>query len=1077
MVFKGLKKFYQFILLLGFVSVFFSGVLSCSSDNPEPEQPTNIKPDFSNKKGEVTFAVDLPQDFGNGTPSSPVELNKSGSLDITIRQKSSYEDPNGTTFSCEPKASIKFSVEKDTIFAKDIESLKEVSGVSDTKTFNSGNDLVCSNTVQTFDICGQKIVFDLSHEIFTYLNSEKDKIEMPYIKVNPARIGGNVLADESLETRSATVVTGVTVRPISKINTRSIIMRDSTLFDVNVRFSINLESVGSQSESNQTLEFSVDYIGVVETITELPDPIAGLSYVWDIKKGTNSSTSPFVKTMGATMELQILQTSTYTDEYGNGAVSHPKAFINISVAKDTVWMKNVDDLKNFKDISDVVPSGQAALQKFGSAWQTVEIEWGYENCEVELAGRRIEMPFYSLSPVKIKDLKVTDISSKNKAATYEIIATFSQNVTVQNISMEPSELELEYVVKYIGAELKNPIAEISHEWNVNGTMNKDSRFVKNNCTDMNIIMTQTSSYIDEYGDIVTMHPKATIKVSSSKDTVWVRNVDELKVVKDITDKKPTGMTGVQNFGSDLLNINFAWNYEEVETEIKGSTIQMPYYSLSPVGLKSVNVMELPDGVVDGKQVHLYEVTVAFSQKAIANNVTEKVTDIDIEYFVKYIGVRLDPKWNLSYEWKVSGTKSIQSPFVKANGKDMEIIMAQTSSYTDEYGDVFIKNPKASIKVYTSKDTVWVKNIDELKVLQNNTSSLPSGLSSMQEFCSDLQSIKFEWNYENAESEISGKTIQMPYYSLKPVVLNNISIKELSDGIVAGKQADLYEVTATFSQQAVANNVMDLALDIDIEYVVKYIGAIEVHLTNIEYYPMGHWEDPHDNIMLCYRPKVERYRTYSNGKRIGPDEFFDYGHFTWSVSGTTQEDYDIRYVGNNKKEWFKYYPATKKITGDSIYLFSRSIEVSALGNFVTTESKNRIDKSGFDESLCYNDSEIPQYKWFENNNYPSDNSPTGWYFCDTIDQQGYFIEWVTPEDYIRQLDKLTCSLCYAQQYLVIDGIRIDFTKLENLKIDRHFTVEDFKETRKEGKVFKYEMKAHHLGKNFYCEHVDSVYVSK
>ncbi|MDE7088673.1 MAG: hypothetical protein K2O54_00990, partial [Prevotella sp.] len=356
---------------------------------------------------------------------------------------------DGTVFTCEPKAVIQLSAKVDTVYAKDLESLTKAGETPEVRTATTGTAPACHNTVQTFSIGGQDVVFDLSHEVYTYVNSMKQQIEMPYVRLNQAKLGGH----SATETRSAAVMTGVTVRPLAR--TRATTITDSTMYEVNVRFSLDIESVNTRNDSTQTLEFSVSYVGVVETVTELKDPVGEVSYVWDVKSGTSSTVSPFVKTTGDAMEIWMAQKCSYTDEYGNQATGEPKAKIKLSVEKDTVWAKTLDELKEFVNKTKGTPSGQTASQKFGSALQNVDIEWSYETGEAVLAGKTIPMPFYTLTPVTLKDVSVKEKPDETidgkPASVYEVTATFSQKAVAENVTTETAEVEIEYVVNYVGA--------------------------------------------------------------------------------------------------------------------------------------------------------------------------------------------------------------------------------------------------------------------------------------------------------------------------------------------------------------------------------------------------------------------------------------------------------------------------------------------------------------------------------------------------------------------------------------------------------------------------------------------------
>lgn len=77
----------------------------------------------------------------------------------------------------------------------------------------------------------------------------------------------------------------------------------------------------------------------------------------------------------------------------------------------------------------------------------------------------------------------------------------------------------------------------------------------------------------------------------------------------------------------------------------------------------------------------------------------------------------------------------------------------------------------------------------------------------------------------------------------------------------------------------------LLLDIDATLIspthqrrtVRFSADVGPDLVSVEYYPGGEWVPPHDNIVLSYYANVKRYRNYSDGSRIGPDMFYDYGH--------------------------------------------------------------------------------------------------------------------------------------------------------------------------------------------------------
>lgn len=688
-----------------YISIIVAALLSaCSTDDPVPAAHD------PQANSEVTFAISLPQGIGDGSSASPAMVRNGETLDMTISQTSSYTDPDGSVFTCEPQAVVSLSARVDTVYAKTLEDLTRVAESPAVETNQTGTSPVCHRAVQTFCVGGQDIVFDLSHEVYTYVSSTGRHIEMPYMMPGRASLGGHGTVKGETTTRSAAVVSAVTVRPLP--DTRAAV-EVTTTYEVNVRFSLDLESRNAKSEAGKTLEFAVSYVGVTETAIEPQEPVAELAYAWDVKRGTGSTAPPFVGTKGKAMEVWLAQTSTYTDEYGNRAVGEPKAKIRLSVEKDTVWAKTLDELKALAEKGDRAADGLSAHQEFGSALQTVSVDWSCEAGEAELIGKTVPMPFYALTPVTLKDVSTT---------------------------------------------------------------------------------------------------------------------------------------------------------------------------------------------------------------------------------------------------------------------------------------------------------------------------------------------------------------------------------EKSEELIGGKPISMYEVTATFSQKAVAKNVTTETPEVEIEYIVKYVGAVEISLVKVEYYPGGIWIDPHDNLDLAFFAKVERYRTYSNGQRLGPDEFYDFGHFTRPFAGggsSVRQRYDYE-----DGSWEIEFPWVETNQGDSIVIATGDTQLSQLGQILfkdeplmdRTFTKFK-DWDNYSSSGFYIDDYFSFAKDFDNPSYPADSRASAWYYAEIGYQKYYFVHWKPTNKFEYPLDANSVDFMFYDQFLVIDGRRIDFSALHNLKVDISFSESDFEDAQRKGKTAKLEMHATYLGKNFYCASIQNFYVVK
>lgn len=428
---------------------------ACREDSPtpapEPDRPTVDSPDT----GEVEFTVDLPEGIGSGTASSPVAVPAGEALSLEIAQTSSYTDPDGRVITRTPRATIALEVRQDTVVAKDLASLTRLPEQARVNTTISGESPARYSTEQKLLVGTQEIALDLAYEVYTLTNSAGRQIEMPYVRLDPAEFGGAGTTEETPRGRAAIAVSAVTVRPLPV--SRAHTVTDSTIYEVEVRFNIGMQSMNTAGSDAQALEFSATYIGVVETKTTLEDPTVDLTYAWEPKSGFSTTASPFVQTRGQDMELWLTQTSVYTDEYLNRYTATPKAQIKVSAVRDTVWADSADALTAIVETSGDASGLTSATQTFVVGGRTIGIDWNYEAAAAP-DGIDVEMPYYRLSPVKLKDVtrrklrdNNTETSGKNVDA-YLITATFSQTATAQSpVGDFAHSFEVEYVVTYTGA--------------------------------------------------------------------------------------------------------------------------------------------------------------------------------------------------------------------------------------------------------------------------------------------------------------------------------------------------------------------------------------------------------------------------------------------------------------------------------------------------------------------------------------------------------------------------------------------------------------------------------------------------
>ena len=116
------KKFVWQAMYRSIVALMF--VCACwSCDEIEP-----LVPEPEKAVGEVEFVINIDNDSisGNEPSDEPTTVTQGDTLNLVVSQKSSYTDPDGTVFTCEPKATIELFATVDTIYAKDIETLLKI---------------------------------------------------------------------------------------------------------------------------------------------------------------------------------------------------------------------------------------------------------------------------------------------------------------------------------------------------------------------------------------------------------------------------------------------------------------------------------------------------------------------------------------------------------------------------------------------------------------------------------------------------------------------------------------------------------------------------------------------------------------------------------------------------------------------------------------------------------------------------------------------------------------------------------------------------------------------------------------
>lgn len=454
--------FFWRIVAIAMFAVVCGTLVSCDKDESTPPTPGLTE----ELKGEVSFSINFGDNSsGNGSSSSPVTVQQGDTLNMAICQISKYTDPDGSVYTCEPKAAIKLSTPNDTLYVKDFQTLTTVIEKSNVASQSNAGEKQTKKMLQTFDVGGKEVVFDVAYDIFSHVNSLQQRIEMPYIKVNSAKYGA--AQPEKVDTRAekpSVSVTGMRIVPHAP-QTRGTIV-DSTMYDVHVAFNVAVESVHTKKEQNQTLSFEVSFLAVVEDITEYPDPEMQFNYELHILGGTKSTASPFVLTPGEKLSLEWAETCRYNyfslkDFTSQTILREPKVSVNLEATKDTIWVANKEELEKLvaSDVS-ISQDGAAPLvtrghKVFSMAEQAITLNWRYDTYEdVDAEGTSVAMPHLELGEPQIVSVSATELTNASvpgkQAKVYAVEVRLSQELKSVNDAKESTE-SIEYVVKFTGA--------------------------------------------------------------------------------------------------------------------------------------------------------------------------------------------------------------------------------------------------------------------------------------------------------------------------------------------------------------------------------------------------------------------------------------------------------------------------------------------------------------------------------------------------------------------------------------------------------------------------------------------------
>lgn len=499
------------------VTLMLAGMTACSSDEPANSGGQTPTPTPTPVPAASTLTMTIVADqagSGSGTAAQPFTASHSQPLNVTLSQTVTYSDAQGQQQTVNPKAVIAATVKDDTIHAADLATLTKLTEPSPKTDTKAGNPQTVTRQ-QLFDIGEQEITFDLSHEIYSYTLNGK-QTELPYAELKAPKYGA-ATPDQVSATRAVqgfgqmpvASVTAIRLTPVAA-TTRGTTVRDTTMYDVAVSFTVEATPRNTSTTAPHTLSVEVHYTAVVENATEVPNAATSIGYELNYRSGTSDEKSPFYFSAKDQLQLEWHSDSHCTYIAMEDLATHvvtlnPRAAITVSAKTDTIrWGDNKESIAvvscNEPTITTYSEQPQVTdcMQTFTIGGQTVNISWKYEDYgSMVVEDTTVAMPYLLLEAPEVVDVSVVETAQSQKSRTrlagktytmpkgqtradgdsdignlqggatyYEVTVRFRQQLKAMN-TQEPIEETIEYVLTYIaeiGMELISTTYEKDYQW-------------------------------------------------------------------------------------------------------------------------------------------------------------------------------------------------------------------------------------------------------------------------------------------------------------------------------------------------------------------------------------------------------------------------------------------------------------------------------------------------------------------------------------------------------------------------------------------------------------------------------------
>ena len=635
---------------------------------------------------------------------------------------------------------------------------------------------------------------------------------------------------------------------------------------------------------------------------------------------------------------------------------------------------------------------------------------------------------------------------------------------------------------------------------------------------LRIEINQQSGYSDTDGTKVERNPKASIVLYASEDVVYATSKDELTaLVGDGTTKtSKSGENPVCNIIEQTFNIGTKSLYQKADFEVYTYTnkaeklIELPFVEIEPADAPTVTITEAAGTRAIVNDTAFYDITALTKYKVTSKNVIDaEETSQIIVCAVKYRGAVVtstevpdEDNGEVSFEIEAAGILgegTVESPYIITPGNALDLVIRQKSRYTDMDWSVFECEPLATINVSLGKDVVYAESLDQLTSLAGeaevNTSeegNNPVRHAITQAYNIGGMPIDFALGYEvYPYTTQAGETIEMPYGKLNPASYGGTRTQEASTKYAARiskpvvsavpqtratvSDTTMHDITATFNVELESVNAKETTKRTFVFAVTYPAGVITEHeveepdLVRVEYRTGYTWEEAHDNLPLLYYATVYRDRYYSNNEVI-TDTFVDVGHM---VSLSASRDPEKAGSYSPEDEINVIYSEQTKNSDDQHLVVQCSLQVSDIEALSTEIGDDGQDSAGnwneyvagklYDDNSFISASDVPC-----NQEWGTDNRQQGWYFSDCRFMKRLDLCYQGKQTTYRGMCCYNIKMAVYDQFLVIDGRRIDFLEY---RPDFHFNL--LTKDIPNGIEHTYECRFEFMGRDFYVAVINAI----